>query len=595
MDNLGQVERTVRAKLAELRYDLDFSDSPILRRIGLPENVRLEDLPHSPTFNEFRAALVVHNYFYSQASYGQSAPPERFLPCNGQEATLELVTSDVLSWVANQVCTLPPSRLRAYYCDFLLQFKTRLRGLAERIPAVIEVAEQAIEGYLEFAEKEVNTYGVCNDAVCRAAKLCKMFKRYGQGERVVSLAFKAVSRLSSGDVSNPYLIIPIGCIICDAGFTVPPDFQKLIQQALEKIVEEGDERYADNSSVWFKALSPCLGVTKEEIERLNKKWVDGKIEYVRHVETENSALAALGHLENAMKFASDKVGGYRLGEMKEIQKRLHSDTRKEMKEYFVPVQGVEKWLQDAETVFIGLGSPKERLQTLLSVPSQDRLRDEARSDASCARYFAKKLIIGPQHQVIPAGEDRLGKFVTDGMLCSMEVKVLLITHIRGKFADKGWPSLRDQCEIMEGSPLLESGYREQAKRGLSYYHDSDWMGAILFIVPLIEAMIRRLTERLGGVTTSRSSKGRMTNKSLDELLSEGSDTLDRSGSFDRDLKRSLQFILVDETGLNIRNNALHALFEEKHFNSFNATLVWCCFWWLALLPEQGPRQEEQGE
>lgn len=130
------------------------------------------------------------------------------------------------------------------------------------------------------------------------------------------------------------------------------------------------------------------------------------------------------------------------------------------------------------------------------------------------------------------------------------------------------------------SPVFLSWKIHMIRHGFDRYVASDFISALHILIPQIEDCLRRFLGMLGGSTTSMQA-GKMREKSLDQIL-EAAEIKSALATIPP-LQKYLEYVLINETGLNLRNKAAHGLLTVEDCNADNANTVVHIFLLLGLL------------
>lgn len=135
-------------------------------------------------------------------------------------------------------------------------------------------------------------------------------------------------------------------------------------------------------------------------------------------------------------------------------------------------------------------------------------------------------------------------------------------------------SYEEMLALVNDHPLVPHGRERIWARGLLAGFEGDFLIATHLLAPQLESSLRHALEAQGGISSKLSSTGIQEEKGLDLLLKE--EILEKI--FSKDLLFTLQALLVEKTGANLRNSVAHGLMDQDEF--YTASAVY--FWWLAL-------------
>lgn len=116
-------------------------------------------------------------------------------------------------------------------------------------------------------------------------------------------------------------------------------------------------------------------------------------------------------------------------------------------------------------------------------------------------------------------------------------------------------TVEDVFKLFEESSLFQADEKEYFEKGLRAYWNGEPLHASQTFIPYIEALVRRLIARAGGVTLSPNKNGGYNTKTLGELLAKNSELIDKI--FGAEVTFYLKVILTHPLGWNLRNNFAH--------------------------------------
>ena len=160
----------------------------------------------------------------------------------------------------------------------------------------------------------------------------------------------------------------------------------------------------------------------------------------------------------------------------------------------------------------------------------------------------------------------------------------LAGHALGEIQARYAPTKEELCHLFNQGAVTPH-QADAFARGFEHYFAGQWDECVLVVLPRIEAVLRQLLQRAGGIVYREEGggqRGRM--KTLGPVL----DNL--RPAMDHDWLVSLRIILTEPLGMNLRNDYLHGLVAEPRKD--HATLVLLIASYLRLLDTQGSNPEE---
>ncbi|MBF8983987.1 DUF4209 domain-containing protein [Lutibacter sp. B2] len=124
--------------------------------------------------------------------------------------------------------------------------------------------------------------------------------------------------------------------------------------------------------------------------------------------------------------------------------------------------------------------------------------------------------------------------------------------------------LSEVRKLINESDWISDGTRRYYFRIEKYYSKDNSFEFMHFCVILIEKLLRDLHKKILGtqITSMRSDKEAQLNTNLQEIMRKP----EIQEFFRENVYRYLEYALIDDTGLNLRNNALHGLLDLEVFH-----------------------------
>ncbi len=155
--------------------------------------------------------------------------------------------------------------------------------------------------------------------------------------------------------------------------------------------------------------------------------------------------------------------------------------------------------------------------------------------------------------------------------------------------------ISDFLSLIENNPFVPPGRELIIARGLLAGLQGDFLTAIHFLIPQIEASIRYLLAQLGVITSGLDAEGIQDEYNLNKTLSALEYTDSLSGVIGEDFVFDLRGLLVERFGANLRNDMAHGLIDHNVFYSQSG----CYLWWLTLrlysLPTVAKLRQKQSD
>jgi len=158
----------------------------------------------------------------------------------------------------------------------------------------------------------------------------------------------------------------------------------------------------------------------------------------------------------------------------------------------------------------------------------------------------------------------------------------------------------DLLPLVQDNPFVPLGRETIVARGLHAGLTGDFLVSTHLLVPQIEHAIRILLARAGSITSTLTSEGIQDERSLNDLLA----MPELEPILGADIIFSLQGLLVERHGANLRNLVAHGLLHHGAFYTAQAVYLWWLVLRLCCIPvlngihrilEEGPVPEQTVE
>jgi len=208
--------------------------------------------------------------------------------------------------------------------------------------------------------------------------------------------------------------------------------------------------------------------------------------------------------------------------------------------------------------------------SLLPDPEQIRIQAQAIREKSVFRQFAPTRVI--RHGRV-AGEytveEKDEEFFYFQMSLFLQVQMMLLDYIFSRLKEAGLFSEATLSDYLAQWSLLDKSDLELIEVGVHRYFDEDYVSAIHVLTPRVEKVLKGMFTIAGLVHLAIPNKHRMTEVLLGNFLARP------------DVKRVLgdqvwlylNYTLVDEMGLNLRNDVAHGWIAKAQCNRYLAQLL----------------------
>lgn len=138
--------------------------------------------------------------------------------------------------------------------------------------------------------------------------------------------------------------------------------------------------------------------------------------------------------------------------------------------------------------------------------------------------------------------------------------------------------VEDFLPFILGSPFIPLGHEYIVARGLYAGMHGDFLTAVHFLVPQIEASMRYILAQVGVIASGFDAQGIQDEYSLNKTLCEEGFCGPLSKAVGEDIVFDFRGLLVERFGANLRNDMAHGLIDQNIFYSESG----CYLWWLSL-------------
>lgn len=307
-----------------------------------------------------------------------------------------------------------------------------------------------------------------------------------------------------------------------------------------------------------------------------------------------SYMVATAHLQTAIKLLR-MAGGQkiRVEELREILLDFQEKMLGELNEFSHTIDTTDL-VQDVEGRVRGLSKSEAfiSLITIFQLPKPEDIKKEAREyikkhpsqhlvSRSHVRENGKLAHQGASALSEDGGERERGIFeqmlFLAGMKFSLAASSMIepareLINVEHKF------TLEDLLFIAGKSPFVPIGHEQIFANGLFYGMRGDFLVASHLLAPQIENAIRLILEDNGVKVTSLDANGVQKELSLTTLLTEGKGKDVCPQLFGENLVFFLRWLLIEQTGPNMRNRIAHGMVNDEECLSSSAVLIW----WAAL-------------
>lgn len=128
---------------------------------------------------------------------------------------------------------------------------------------------------------------------------------------------------------------------------------------------------------------------------------------------------------------------------------------------------------------------------------------------------------------------------------------------------------KDIMQRLRSSDLLDDKNLMIVEKGIIEFFEQDFVSSLHILVPQFESTLRRLFSNAGYATTSRKKETVQHEETFNEFLSRQ----DIREALGEDIHKLIEIVMVEQSGLNLRNNVAHGLMGLSEFDENTNILV----------------------
>jgi len=156
---------------------------------------------------------------------------------------------------------------------------------------------------------------------------------------------------------------------------------------------------------------------------------------------------------------------------------------------------------------------------------------------------------------------------------SLRIQLILLPVFQRLIRDRRM-SAEDLISSVEAWPLLHRDNQPFLRYGITHFFAGDHLGSLHVLVPQFESSLRRAFSKQGFVTTIKKNKGR---SEQEQTFGNFLDRTDIRAELGENLHQAIRFVMVDQLGMNLRNNIGHGLISAEACNEVHSCLVLLLF------------------
>lgn len=501
----------------------------------------------------------------------------RFIPMyewnNGQKwPDVSTYTSEDFLYIKSRLDTTKNVFLRCRYADFLIEYGNSIGVKAFPIS----------KDFIQALDSVVDSYAENNDDIgliqllARGFQISLKMKNKDMLQLVTNKAFSFIEQFTEGKKYR--WILELSEMIREvAQSQLASMLAKSQYERCYNALVAGKQHYWDEKghhlhrSFCEEALNwnNIVGFTFEEFEGLRLEIGTSFEEEAIHQQgrNEKSALVQAHFYEMAMEHYSNIGSTEKIEEMKVKIRQSYEQARGEVKTISisinVPTETIESIIRpylevDSETALAILSTTKTFFPNLSSIEEQTKRQEKD----TPLQFLVDKSILDDGKKVMQAIEDNDNyKMAYDSnymLYLTMSNTVLLTPIIDRLVRENGLTSDEFIKKIISWS-LMSSQNAPLVEIGIRKFFDDDYVSSLHILVPQFESCLRRMFSQAGFATTSIKRGMAQHEETFNEFLNRDEIKEVLGESF----HKFIQMIMVEQTGLNLRNKIAHGLINVE--------------------------------
>ncbi|AID41460.1 DUF4209 domain-containing protein [Staphylococcus xylosus] len=472
--------------------------------------------------------------------------------------------------------------LKVRYSDFLIEY-----GGKKITKSKYDVSQSLLSSLVYICEhyREASNY---NSAISRLVEVSLLMKNQEKLKQAIELIYLRINEL---DKQNEY-----------SGVNV---LSKLVRKILNskhndmisksylnesiKVLEKVTKKYFEdkNYDLYRRICKELIKYRKfsfisiERISELQKeigKSYELEAEYQQGRQNK-SLLVKASFLEKAMKHYKEIGEIEKINEMKILVKRTYEEYEKsnEMSLIRIPIEFPEEEIDKIVECFISsdiqnsldkIANSNDLIPKITVIEEQvDKLSKEFP-----LQDLISKGLLNDGKKIVETTTKENNKTINFNInyMHYLNINVeLLLKAIFDKLISEFEISTEDFMKKFNRWELLDNKNIPFIEHGISRFLEKDYLSALHILVPQLESTVRRMFSKTGYSTTSIRKGNTQQEVTFNEFLLRA----DIRSALGNDVHKLIQIVMVEQSGLNLRNEIAHGLIELHNINYTKCILV----------------------
>jgi len=544
---------------------------------------------------EMIAFDFIEDYTNSKTGWGTYYGP--FMTFNDKEKgyvefpSIKEITPSIIKYWEKRAIESKNPLLKTRYADLVWDFSEKIKGAKPDYKVDVVVIENSIE----IANKDLHKYQVSVITKLRRALSLALSLNDKEIIRKVKDAIIAYENKVAEDDKLGSWGFSFDLLLKNKNVQLTPEEKDRIirdlEKRLERLSKSSDYNFWAAESVALR-LADYYNIIKKKEDAKRVILTYGKIVKAA-VSIQPSAQVAIEWLEKlyhtymqyGLKDATDEISI----EMRKLGAKADSELKTIKASATIPTEEIEKFINalidgDLKTALARI--------TVHYIPKKGeaiKQLDDLSKKASIQFLFTRKIQDSAGRIVATVGplEDDFDGHVISQIAENMSLSSIFLRDTIKALICKFDLEAETIVDYLYESPIFEENRRAFIAKGIEKYLNRNYIVALHILIPQIEALIRNLEEKTGGVVLKSARSGGFNYRTLDDMLWDEN----IRGVLGEDATLYFRVLLVDPRGWNLRNNICHGISAPETLNATASDRVFHSLLCLSLIRERGENRE----
>ncbi|WP_436950436.1 DUF4209 domain-containing protein [Staphylococcus xylosus] len=472
--------------------------------------------------------------------------------------------------------------LKVRYSDFLFEY-----GGKKITKSKYDVSQSLLSSLVYICElyREASNY---NSAISRLVEVSLLMKNQEKLKQAIELIYLRINEL---DKQNEYSGVNVLSKLVRKILNSKHNdmISKSYLNEIIKVLEKVTKKYFEdkNYDLYRRICKELIKyrkfnlISNERISRLEEeigKSYELEAEY-QQGRKDKSLLLKAHFLEKAMKHYKEIGEREKINEMKILVKRTYEEYEKsnEMSVIRIPIEFPKEEIDKVIEDFISsdiqnsldrIANSNDLIPKITVIEEQvDKLSKEFP-----LQDLISKGLLNDGKKIVENTTEEDNKTINfnSNYMNHLNINVeLLLKAIFDKLISEFEISTEDFMQKFNRWELLDNKNVPFIEHGISRFLEKDYLSALHILVPQFESTVRRMFSKAGYSTTSIRKGNTQQEVTFNEFLFRD----DVKSVFGNDVHKLIQIVMVEQSGLNLRNEIAHGLIELSNINYTKCILI----------------------